>query len=74
MFCKETYPAVRDYDSTQFVSLYMLVFLNMAIASAAAFSIIKWAHCVSYIWMAVAALIPLGISCLMVYKFAKERF
>ena len=68
------YPAVRDYDSTQFVSLYMLVFLNMAIASAAAFSIIKWAHCDCYIWMTVAALLPLGISYLLVHKFAMERF
>lgn len=68
------YPSVRDYDSTQFVSLYMLVLLNMALAAAATFSLIKWIQCDCYIWMAIAALIPLVYSWLMVCKFAVEDF
>lgn len=67
-------PKVRDYSSTQFFSLYMLIFLNMALAAATVFSLLKWNQSESYYWMVAAAMLPLGISCWIVHKVAKEIF
>lgn len=67
-------PQVRDYSSTQFVSLYMLVFLNMAISAAAVFSFLKWVNSEVLCWAFIAALIPLAISILITWLVAKEEF
>lgn len=69
-----TYPSVRDKDSTQFVSIYMLVFLNMFLAAAAVFSILRWIQVDCYIWSLLAALLPLGITLLIIKIVAKEEF
>lgn len=69
-----TYPTVKDKDSTQFVSLYMLIILNMFIAAAAMFSLLKWCHYDFYLLIALMALLPLVISWLIVKNVAKERF
>lgn len=68
------YPKVKDYDSTQFLSLYMLVFLNMFIAGAFTFSILILCQFDSLLLIALSALLPLGASWLIVAKVAKEIF
>lgn len=68
------YPDVKDYDSTQFLSLYMLIFLNMVIAGALAFSALEWCQYES-IWLIVlSAFVPLIASVLIIRKVAKEKF
>ena len=68
------YPDVKDYDSTQFLSLYMLVFLNMVTAGALAFSALKWCQ-YENIWLIVLfAFVPLIASVFIIRNVAKEKF
>lgn len=68
------YPDVKDYDSTQFLSLYMLIFLNMVIAGALAFSALEWCQYES-IWLIVlSAFVPLIASVFIIRRVAKEKF
>lgn len=69
-----TYPKVIDLDSTQFLSLYMLIFLNMCIAAAMVFSILSFFQFDCYYFMVVAFLLVLGISWWIIHKVAKKKF
>jgi len=68
------YPRVKDYTSTQFLSLYMLIFLNMAIAGTFMFSILKWCKFDNLLWIVLSALIPMVISVIIIWIVAKEKF
>lgn len=68
------YPRVKDYDSTQFLSLYMLIFLNMVMAGALMYSVLEFCQYES-IWLIVLfALLPLSASVFIIRKVAKEKF
>lgn len=69
-----TYPKVIDLDSTQFLSLYMLIFLNMCIAAAMVFSILNLFQLDCYFLMAVASLLIFGASWLMIKKIGTKEF
>lgn len=69
-----SYPNVKDYDSTQFLSLYMLVFLNMFISGALMFSVLKYLHYKSLLMIIFSAIVPLVISVIIVWSVAQETF
>jgi len=69
-----TYPKVIDKDSTQFLSLYMLIFLNMCIAAAMVFSILNLFHLDCYYLMAVAFFLVFGASWWIINKIGKKEF
>ena len=68
------YPKVKDYYSTQFLSLYMLIFLNMFIAGTFTYSLLKYFQYDNSLLIALAALLPLGVSWLIAFKVTKETF
>jgi hypothetical protein len=68
------YPRVKDYDSTQFLSLYMLIFLNMVIAGTFMFSILRWCQYDNLLLIVIFPLISLVSSVLIIWKVAKEKF
>lgn len=68
------YPRVKDYDSTQFLSLYMLIFLNMVISGSFMFSILKCWQYENILLVVLSALIPMIFSLVIVWKVAKENF
>lgn len=69
-----TYPKVIDLDSTQFLSLYMLIFLNMCIAAATVFSILNYFQLNCYYLMTAASLLVLGTSWWIINKIGKKKF
>ena len=69
-----SYPDVNDYDSTQFLSLYMLVFLNMFISGALMFSVLKYLQYESLLMIVLSAIVPLVISVAIVWNVAQETF
>lgn len=68
------YPKVIDLDSTQFLSLYMLIFLNMCIAAAMFFSMLNLLQLDCYYLMAIASFLVLGTSCLIIKKIGTKKF
>lgn len=68
------YPSVKDYDSTQFLSLYMLVFLNMIIAGVFMFSVLRWCQYENILLIILFSLVPLASSLIIIWKVAKEIF
>lgn len=67
-------PIVRDYRSTQYVSLYMLVILSIALSCASGFSLLRINQNDCYYWLTLPAFVTLMISILIVFKVAKENF
>ena len=68
------YPKVKDYVSSQFMSLYMLIFLNMLIAGVLVTSLLKIFHSEGICVIALSILIPLIASVLIIHNIAKEKF
>ncbi len=69
-----TYPKVRDYRSTQYVSYYMIVILTTALSCAVVYSVLRMCLCDCYYWLLLAAIVTLSISYIMVKIVAKETF
>lgn len=69
-----TYPKVRDWKSTQFFSLYMLVLLLMAISYLTTYSFVQLfeGSCYWIGWLSVLATI--GIWLAIVFTAVKEKF
>lgn len=68
------YPKVRDWSSTQFISLYMVTFLTMIMGSATIYTILKYYHIESVFWPFIATLFTLAVCCVFVIIVAKENF
>ena len=71
-----TYPKVRDWSSTQFVSLYIMSLMTMLIGCASIYAMLEYSlvHCAFWLWEALAAVLT-GAICFFIVKYvAKENF
>lgn len=69
-----TYPRVRDFRSTQYVSFYMLMILTMALAGVATYAVLNIAQGGGMLWIAVSVLFTFVLGMLIVKMIAKEKF
>lgn len=69
------YPKVKDWCSTQFVSIYMIGILSIALAVATAVFAIKWLTCDSlYYYMLVPIVSTLALLIIIIFQVGKEDF
>lgn len=69
-----SYPMVRDYRSTQYVSFYMMVILTTMLSIAVVYSILRLLHNVYFCWLIIPAVVTILFSVLIVRVVAKESF
>lgn len=69
-----SFPKVRDYWSTQFVSLYMVSFLTILVGCATFYAILRYNRIDCFLWSGLTALLTLAI-CFAIGNFvSKENF
>lgn len=68
------YPIVRDYRSTQYVSLYMIVILTTVLSVAVVYSIMRMLQSDNFSWLFLATAFTISLSILIIRVVAKESF
>lgn len=68
------YPKVRDWSSTQFVSLYIMSLMTLLIGCASIYAIFEYYHvqCVLWLWQALAAVFT-AVICFFIVKYVAEE-
>lgn len=68
------YPKVRDWSSTQFISLYMMTALTLLMGGITIYSIQEFYHVSCLVWPILAGVLTLAICGFIVKYVAKENF
>lgn len=68
------YPKVRDWSSTQFISLYMMSVLAMSVGASTVYALLRYYQITSILWPIIAAILTFVICFFIVKYVAKENF
>lgn len=69
-----TYPKVRDWSSTQFISLYIMSLMTMLVCFAMGYSILRYNQIDNILWALLAVVFTFAICFVIVKYVAKEKF